>query len=615
MEQRQNAIFRFSIVFLLITAGFLVVLGYIIHLQWFEKEELMQTVSTGQSIERVITPQRGNILDTEGRLLASSIPGYYVYMDTRVPALHQGGDTLFYKYLDSISNGLARILPEKSAEQYKKMITQSFKKRNGVSPKGLPRENGSNLKLCPHRITYIQKREIDKLPLFRRGYYKSGLHFESSSQRKKPFGTLASRTIGSILANGKGNTGLEKAFDAELQGEEGLELKERMGGQWGYVTVREAVNGYDLVTTLDANLLDITETALRGCLERTQADWGCCILMEAHSGKIRAICNLDRNADDGTYSEKANHAVTRVEPGSTFKTIAMMAALDDGKVELTDTFEVYKSGWKYLDALHTDAHKFDTVFTLRSALAVSSNIAFAKMILKSYDKKASKFVDKLQAMGLRDSVYSEIPGAQKSRIDVPKDGVTLSRMAYGYSVELTPMQLITFYNGIANDGRMIRPYLVEKVMDGDEVIRRFDTETLKASMCRRSTLNDVKLALHDVVWDNDLGTASVQKWAGRIIRYKAQSNMVHIAGKTGTAQIFRDGKYQKREHRMTFVGYFPEENPQYTCLCMVEHPRNYPAYDAGYDCGQVVRQIAERTIVYAGHYEIRGDSLVYEKNK
>ncbi len=614
MEHRQNAIFRFSLVFLLIAAGFVAVLVYIARIQWFEHDELMKQVTPPQANARPITAQRGNILDAEGRLLASSIPGYYVYMDTRVPALHQGGDTLFYKYVDSIAAGLSRILPEKTAAEYRSMMVRSFNKSNGKNAKGQKRENGSYLKLCPHRVTYIQKRQIEQLPLFRRGYYTSGVKFEGAPQRKKPFGSLASRTIGTILANGKGNTGLEKTFDADLKGEDGLELKERMGGQWQYVTVQDATNGYDLVTTLDANLLDITETALRGCLEHTQADWGCCLLMETQSGKIRAICNLDRNID-GTYSEKANHAVTRVEPGSTFKTIALMAALDDGKVNITDTFEVYKRGWKYLDAQHTDAHPKDTIYTMRSALAVSSNIAFAKMILKSYDNKAAKFVDKLQAMGLRDSIYSEIPGAQKSRIDVPKDAVTLSRMAYGYSVELTPMQILTFYNGIANDGRMIRPYLVERVEDAGDVIRSFGTETLKGSMCRRSTLEDVRNSLHDVVWDNDLGTASVRKWAGRIIDYKAQSQLVHIAGKTGTAQLFRNGRYQKREHRMTFVGYFPEENPQYTCLCMVECPKNYPYYDAGYDCGGVVRQIAERTIVYAGHYEIKGDSLVYEKNK
>ena len=613
-DHRQNTIFRFAIVFLFITAGFIVVLVHIIRIQWFERDKWMQKIDTQKPNAVVISPQRGNILDAEGRLLASSIPGYYAYMDTRVSALHQGGDSLFHRYIDSISIGLSRILPEKNAAEYKAMITRSFNHRNGKTAKGAPKENGTYLKLCPHRISYIQKREIEQLPLFRRGFYQSGIRFEDKPERKKPFGSLASRTIGTILSDGKGNTGLEKSFEADLHGIDGLAIRERLGGQWQNVPVREAVNGYDLVTTLDANLLDITETALRNCLENTQADWGCCILMEVQSGKIRAICNLDRGSD-GTYSERANHAVTRVEPGSTFKTIAMMAALDDGKVELSDTFEVYRQGWKYHDALHRDAHPRDTVYTLRSALAVSSNIAFAKMILKSYDKKASKFVEKLQSMGLRDSVYSEIPGAQKPRIDIPNDGVTLSRMAYGYSVELTPLQILTFYNGIANDGKMIRPYLVERVVDGDEVVRTFDTETLKSSMCRRSTLNDIKVSLHDVVWDNYLGTASVRTWKGHLIDYKAQSKLVTIAGKTGTAQIFRNGRYQSREHRMTFVGYFPEEKPQYSCICMVEHPNNYPKYDAGMDCGSVVRQIAERAVVYAGHYVIKGDSLVYERNK
>ena len=586
-------------------------LAHIVKVQVFERDYWLHMAGTQQPNTKIISPQRGNILDCEGRLLVSSVPEYYVYMDTRVPALHMKGDSLFNLYIDSIAMGMSRIVKDKSPAEYKSLITASFRKRNGKDSKGRPRENGSYLKLCPKRVSYIQKREIQQLPLFKKGYYQSGLALEEKPQRKKPFGSLASRTLGTIITTtGKGNTGLEKAFEADLHGIDGLAQRERVGGQWVDVPVSEAVNGYDLVTTLDANLLDITETALRGCLERTQADWGCCILMETHSGKIRAICNLDRDAD-GNYSEKANHAVTRVEPGSTFKTISMMAALDDGKVELTDTFEVYKKGWNYLSSSHTDAHKFDTVFTLRSALAVSSNIAFAKMILNSYDGKAAKFVDKLQRMGLKDSVYCEIPGAQKARIDVPKDAVTLSKMAYGYSVELTPMQLMTFYNGIANDGKMIRPYLVECVMDGDKLIRKYDTETLKSSMCKRSTLEDVRVSLHDVVWDNKLGTASVNRWRQR----KAQSDLVHIAGKTGTAQLFRNGKYQSYEHRMTFVGYFPEERPQYTCICMVEHPRNYPAYDAGMDCGSVVRQIAERTIVYGGHYIIKGDSLVYEKNK
>ena len=471
-DPRRNAILRFAIVFGLLLLGFVAVIGHIIKVQVFERDYWMQMATTQQPNAKVINPQRGNILDKDGRLLVSSVPEYYVYMDTRVPALHMNNDSLFNLYIDSICIGMSRIVKDKSASEYKSLITNSFRKRNGKDRNGRPRENGSYVRLCTKRVSYIQKREIQQLPLFRKGYYQSGLSLEEYPQRKKPFGSLASRTLGTIITTtGKGNTGLEKTFENDLHGIDGLAEKERVGGQWVDVTIVDAVNGYDLVTTLDANLLDITETALRNCLDRTHADWGCCILMETRSGKIRAICNLDRDSEGG-YSEKANHAVTRVEPGSTFKTIAMMAALDDGKVNLTDTFEVYRSGWKYLDALHTDAHPRDTIYTLRSALAVSSNIAFAKMILNSYDGKAAKFVDKLQRMGLKDSVYSEIPGAQNARIEVPKDAVTLSRMAYGYSVEMTPMQILTFYNGIANGGKMIRPYLVERVVDGEKVIRR-----------------------------------------------------------------------------------------------------------------------------------------------
>ena len=344
-DNRQNTIFRFALVFLLIAAGFVVVLAYIIRIQWFERDKWLGADSNHKPNVTVIAPQRGNILDHEGRLLAGSIPGYYVYMDTRVPALHQGGDTLFYKYVDSIAIGMNSIVPDKDgAAGYKRKMIKSFNEKNGKNARGVRLENGTVLKLCPNRVSYIQKKQIENLPLFRRGYYKSGLHFKDAPQRKKPFESLASRTIGNILSNGKGNTGLEKTFEDDLHGIDGLAIRERMGGRWENVPVREAINGYDLVTTLDANLLDITETALRGCLERTQADWGCCILMETHSGKIRAICNLDHSSD-GTYNERANHAVTRVEPGSTFKTISMMAALDDDKVSLTDTFEVTRKSW------------------------------------------------------------------------------------------------------------------------------------------------------------------------------------------------------------------------------------------------------------------------------
>jgi cell division protein FtsI (penicillin-binding protein 3) len=327
--------------------------------------------------------------------------------------------------------------------------------------------------------------------------------------------------------------------------------------------------------------------------------------MEVATGEIKAMCNLDRGSDL-QYYEIANHAVIRMEPGSTFKTIAMMAALDDGKFNIDDTLRVWKDGWNYHGATHRDAHPADTVYTIRQALAVSSNIALARMITDGYNGSAKKFVNKLKRMGLCDSIDYIIPGAHQPRINIPKDTVTISRMAYGYSVELSPLQVLTFYNGIANDGRMISPVLVTEVKDGKTTIESFETQTIKSNLCSKQTLEDIRASLLDVVWDNDLGTAAMNKWRQR----KAQSDLVKIAGKTGTAQVNENGKYFNNKHRMSFVGYFPADAPRYSCICVIHAPRNKGAYDSGLDCGSVVRKIAEKTMVYTSEYRIEDKQLV-----
>lgn len=589
-DKQKNMVTRFAVIFGLIAFGFLCVLAKIIVIQTFERDKWMKIAEQQEKANLVIEPHRGNILDANGNLLAGSLPQYYIHMDTRVEALHQKGGQLFYEYVDSIAEGLSSIIGDESPAVYRQRMIRAF---NGK------RYKDCCIRLSRIRVNYIQKKQIEKLPLIKRGLYKSGVYFEEQNRRTKPYGSLASRTIGNIYGQEeRGNSGLEKRFETYLHGKEGVSTRQRVAGRWQNVPVKEAENGCDVITTLDANLLDICETALRARLDRTQADWGCCILMETHSGEVKAVCNLDRTAE-GNYYEAANHAVTRVEPGSTFKTIALMAAMDDGKVNLYDTISVTRKPWIYQGLKHTDAHPNDTVYTVRSALAISSNIALAKIITESYEKKASKFVKKLDEMGITDSVYCEIPGASNPLIRVPKDAATLAKMSYGYSVELSPMQIIMFYNGIANDGKMIRPFLVKEIQKNGHTIERFETSTVKANLCKRSTLEDIKLALHDVVWDDSLaGTASVIK--GTRIR-KAQSSLVHIAGKTGTAQISENGRYYSNRHRMTFVGYFPEEDPQYTCLCMIHHPRNAGGYDAGLDCGIVVRQIAEKTMATTGY--------------
>ena len=450
--------------------------------------------------------------------------------------------------------------------------------------------------MCEKRINYLQRRELEQNALIKKGKYRSGIFFEDQHRRIKPYGILASRTIGGIYGeDGVGNSGLEKRFDKELRGVDGMSSIQRIGGRNESVTIEEAKDGLDVVTTIDANLQDIVENALLVKTAERNAKWGCCILMETQTGYIRAIANLDRS-EDGQYYEAQNHAVQRVEPGSTFKTIALTAALDDGKIKINDTVKVTRQPWQYFTVKHTDAHPMDTILTVKSALAVSSNIALAKLITRSYEGSAQKFVRRIDKMGLLDSVYCEIPGADKVRIDVPKDTVTLSKMSYGYSVEMSPMQILMFYNAIANNGKMMRPMLVTSIQQNGEVEKLFKPEVVKSSICSKKTLEDIQSALHDVVWDDHLGTASRRTWSR-----KAQSELVPIAGKTGTAQLIIPGHgYSGKHHRMTFVGYFPEENPRYTCICMIEDPQ-YP-YDAGMDCGSTVRVIAEKTMAYTGCY-------------
>ena len=450
-DEQRNTVWRFAIIFIIIALGFVAVLAKIIYIQTVERAEWLKVAERQVPTLKPIKATRGNILDCNGRLLASSMPQYYIYMDTRVPALHEKNGALFTAHIDSLSKDLATIVGGKTAAEYKNRIVQAY------------RRGEKRLKVCDHRINYLQRRELEQNALIKKGKYRSGIFFEDQHRRIKPYGVLASRTIGSIYGeDGVGNSGLEKRFDKELRGVDGMSSIQRIGGRNESVTIEEAEDGLDVVTTIDANLQDIVENALWAKTAEKHAKWGCCILMETQTGYIRAIANLDRD-EDGDYFEAQNHAVQRVEPGSTFKTIALLAALDDGKIEIDDTVSVSRQPWKYFTVQHTDAHPMDTMLTVRSALAVSSNIALAKIITRSYEGSAKKFVRRIEKMGLMDSVYCEIPGADKVRIDIPKDTVTLSKMAYGYSVELSPMQIMMFYNAVANNGRMVRPMLVTSI--------------------------------------------------------------------------------------------------------------------------------------------------------
>ncbi len=591
-DNQKKTVIRFAVVFALITAGFIAVLVKIIITQTVERDDLMKIAAKQKSKDYVIEPNRGNIYDCKGRLLAGSAPTYNIYMDTRVQALHENKGKLFNTYVDSVATAMSEYFGDRTSAEYKRYIQQGYNTGKG------------RLRLYPKRLTYSQMKAVQSMPLFNKGALKSGLIIESNYQRIKPFGSLASRSIGSIFGNnGKGVSGLEMAYDDVLRGKE---------GEMGTTTVedhtvsqinREAVDGCDIVTTIDANLQDVVESNLRQTLMRLNADWGCCILMETHTGEVRAISNLGKQ-EDNTYREDKNYAVTRIEPGSTFKTYALMAALDDGKVKLTDTIDVENGIWYYEKAQRPirDSHvqrdkKGNPIrlFTVKQVLAASSNVGLAKIVTSAYEKKASKFVDKLDRMGVRDSVKFDIPGTQQPRINVPDDSETLARMAFGYFVELPPIDILMFYNAIANNGKMIRPILVKEVQENGQTKQRFSTSTIASSICKSSTLRDIRECLEAVVWDNDFGTASINPWNMK----KAQSNLVRIAGKTGTAQVLDNGRYRNDQHRTLFCGYFPSDKPEYTCICVIQQkPR--ALYDAGMDCGGTVRRIAEKTMAYCG---------------
>ena len=323
-NEQRNTIWRFAIIFIIILIGFIAVIGRIVYIQTVERDKWLQAAEYQEPTHKVIPAIRGNILDCKGQLLASSMPRYDVFMDTKAQALVKDSGKLFYQYVDTLAHDLSVILKAHSKAEYKQMLTKEFKKGN------------TRYKLHNGPINDIQRKQLDQNPLVKKGKFKSGVYYEDRHERINPYGNLAKRTIGDIYANsGEGNVGLEKRFEKELRGEDGIGRVERIGGREEMITIQEAQDGMDVVTTLDMNLQDIVDKALKEKVKERNAQWGCCILMETQTGYIRAISNVDRTGED-SFKERLNHAVLRVDPGSTFKTISLAAMMNDGLVTRTE---------------------------------------------------------------------------------------------------------------------------------------------------------------------------------------------------------------------------------------------------------------------------------------
>lgn len=584
-EKRRNIVLRFGIVYFIILFAFFLVLYRIIVLQYVEKDQWLNLAAKNKKTDIVVKPNRGNIFACDGRLMASSIPTYYVYMDTRVPALHEDGGVLFADNVDSLAISLAGFFKDKTPNEYRLMLKKAY------------REGVGELKLFSKRISYSDLKVLRSFPLFRLGRNKSGLITKEQLRRVKPFGSLASRTIGDIYADEAkgGKNGLELFFNKELLGIPGVSMRQKVANRWEETVQVEPVDGMDVMTTIDIDLQDIAEKALVDSLKSFDAASGYVALMEVQSGEVKAIVNMQRN-EDGTYTENRNGVVSdQVEPGSTFKVVSLMALLDEGKAKITDTIQTGNGIYNFFGSNMTDHNANHGGFhniTLAEAIHGSSNIGISRAVMKAWGHNPAGFVDKLYEMKVNEKMDIEIPGAAGPRIRHPKynsqtwSRTTLPWMSIGYETQIPPIYTLAFYNSIANDGKLIRPFFVKAIMKNGQVVKSFTTETINPRICKPTTLADIREVL--------LGVLEAPKGTAKNVR----SQYFKIAGKTGTAQISKGAAGYKaggKSHQVSFCGYFPADAPQYTCIVVIREPRiGYPS--GGKMAGSVFKNVAERTM-------------------
>lgn len=580
--KRDSIVLRFGIVYFGIVLLFVAVLGRIIYLQTAEKDEWLAVAAKSKKTDIIVKPNRGNIFACDGRLMASSIPTYYIYMDTRVEALRKDDGKLFKDKVDSLSNSMAAYFGDRTASEYKSMFKKAFREKKG------------ELRIYPKRISYEQLKAVKKMPLFRLGRNKSGLITKEMLRREKPFGSLASRTIGDIYADESkgGKNGLELFFNRELLGTPGLSIRQKVANRFEETVTVEPVNGLDILTTIDLNMQDIAEKALVDSMRSYNAGSGYAIVMEVKTGEVKAIVNMYQNPDS-TFSENKNGAVSdQVEPGSTFKTFSLIALLDEGKAKITDTLHtgngVHQFAGRNMNDHNARKGGFHNI-TLAEAIHGSSNVGVSMAVVNAWGNNPSGYVEKLYKMGMNEKFDLEIPGNARPIIHHPKDkahywsATKLPWMSIGYETQIPPIYTLAYYNAIANNGKLIRPFFVKAIMRNGVKIKEFQTETIREQICRPST--------RQIVHETLLGVLEAPKGTAKNVR----SKFVRIVGKTGTAQISKGAAGYKsggKSYQVSFCGYFPADDPLYSCIVVIREPKHgYPS--GGLMAGSVFKSIAE----------------------
>ena len=563
-----------------------------VYIQYFEGKELVERAKKQELRLFDVEAMRGNITSDDGTLLATSVPNFDVRMDVSSVNI---SDDFFKKNVDSLSYDLAKLFPDKSVFEYKEMLWEA-------------RRSGDRFMMIHHDVTYSDLRKMHKFPIFKLGKFRGGLIVIPHYKRELPYKNLAKRTIGfeSEEAIKKVYVGLEGSFTKNLQGMGGKRLMRRVSStNWVPVDMDNEVepqNGDDIITSFDINLQDMVETALMHELILDSADHGCAIVMEVKTGYIKAMANLGKTGK-GNYAEIFNYAVGESsEPGSTFKLASFLVALEDGKIDLDTKVNTGNGTVFYSGAKMEDSHKGLGAITALEVFEKSSNVGTSKLIYNAYLNEQQKFVDGLKRMWKIDSLGLQIKGEGKSVIHNTYgkswSAISLPWMSIGYEIKLTPLQILTLYNAIANNGVMVKPLLVKEIRKNGQVEQTFPPEVINPSVCSLSTLAKARTMLEGVVIR---GTgADVLKNAG-----------YRIAGKTGTAQLAdRNKGYKvgtKAHYKGSFVGYFPADNPKYSCFVMIYRPLKGKYYGAQI-AAPVFKAISDR--IYANLKEINNPPVV-----
>ena len=577
-----DSMVRTYIVFVLLFVFGIAVIIKAAHIQIFEGAELRLQAEKMEYRYFDVDAVRGNIYASDGNLIATSIPIFDIRMDVASDLIP---DRLFNDSVSWLALGLSRMFGDRTNWGYKKYLQDA-------------RKDGNRYLLIQNNVTYDQLSELKKLPIFTRGKYLGGLIAERSTRREYPYGMLARRTLGYVRTNifDTLHVGLEGYFDQYLKGQPGRQLKQRMANKaWKPVfnnNNTDPQNGKDLIATIDTYLQDVTENSLMKHLYAHSAEKGTAILMEVQTGEIKAIANLQLN-DKGEYEELYNLAVGEAfEPGSTFKLPSMMVAMEDGIIARTDSVEIGDGWTMFHGRTMKDSHVIDDDgwLTMEECFIYSSNVGVSRLIYDNYTGREWDFYNRLTSMLPLEKTGIEIHGERKPQIKSPDNRhwsmVTLPWMSIGYEIMVTPLQMLTFYNAVANDGVMVKPRLVKEIRNAGKTIKEFDTEVITKNICSESTLKLAKSYLEGVV---EHGTAT-----------NIKNSVYKIAGKTGTAKINENGQYISK-YNASFVGYFPADKPRYSCIVVIYRP-NEGAYYATLVAAPVFKEIAD--IVYATELDI-----------